>query len=130
MRRTLLLAVTVLAGCGGGEDGSSSGGDGDGRTLTGCLELWEGPHTGSTRLKYVAARQTMYAKVEVDRDGRCRVSFASKDGKVYGRYVEKENITGAWTQDAERAPVATAKKVVASANVTVQSDGGLAPGAP
>jgi hypothetical protein len=130
MRRLWVLALLVLAGCGGDEGGDGGGsGKGSERSLTGCLELWDGPHVGSTRLKYVAKTQTVYAKVEVV-EGRCRVSFASKDGKVYGRYVEQSNITGAWTKEKESAPVSTALKVVAAANATGQADGGLKPGAP
>ena len=129
----LLICAALLAGCGGEEDGGGAGGGGGdgkgGRSLTGCLELWKGPHVGSTRLKYVAARQPIYAKVEV-KGGKCLVSFASKDGKVYGRYVEKPNVTGAWTKQAESAPVKTALKVVRSANATGSADGQLDPGAP
>ena len=135
MRRgALLFSCLLLAACGGdggaGSDEPAAGKARDGeRSLTGCLKLWEGPHVGSTRMKFVAARQTIYAKVEV-REGKCQVAFASKDGKVYGRYVEKPNVTGAWTKDAESAPVSTALKVVASANATGEPDGGLTPGAP
>jgi hypothetical protein len=136
MRRiATLLAVAALGGCGGDEGGGDSGASSNakkekgGRSLTGCLKLWEGPHVGSTRMKYVAARQPIYAKVEV-RGGKCRVSFASRDGKVYGRYIEKPNVTGAWTKDAESAPAKTALKVVASANATGEADGGLKAGAP
>ena len=141
MLRSAVIVLAVLAGAGCGGDDESSGrlGTSDntepvqeeegGRTLTGCLKLWEGPHTGSTRLKYLAARQTIYAKVEV-RQNKCRVAFASKDGKVYGRYVEKPNVTGAWTKEKESAPLSTALKVVASANATGEADGGLKAGAP
>lgn len=129
MRRVAIVLVAAgLAGC-GGEDLPGGGEEKGVRSLNGCLNLWKGPHVGSTRLKYVAARQPMVAKVEV-RGGKCRVSFASKDGKVYGRYVEKPNVTGAWTKDAESAPVKTALKVVASANATAGADGGLRAGAP
>jgi hypothetical protein len=124
----LVVAVAGLIAC-GGEDGGAGEGEEGARSLTGCLKLWKGPHVGSTRLKYVAARNPMVAKVEV-RGGKCRVSFASKDGKVYGRYIEKPNITGAWTKEAESAPVKTGLKVVASANATVNADGSLSPGAP
>lgn len=133
MRRFLLLIAAAIAGCGGGgdEDGGSAGeaSAGGERTLTGCLELWKGPHVGSTRMKYLTARQTIYARVEIVK-GRCRVSFASKDGKVYGRYIEKENITGPWTLEKDSAPVVTARKVVARANAAGERDGGLRPGAP
>lgn len=130
MRSTVLVLLLVtLAGCGGDEGGEAGSGDAGERSLTGCLELWEGPHVGSTRLKYVAARRTIYAKVEVA-DGRCRVSFASKDGKVYGAYIEKANITGAWTKEKESAPVKTAQRVVRTANATGEADGGLRAGAP
>ena len=125
----------LVAGCGSEDVGGIAGGgsssdekEGE-RSLTGCLELWEGPHVGSTRLKYVAKNQAIYAKVEVV-DGKCRVAFASKDGKVYGRYIEKPNVTGAWTKEKESAPVRTALKVVASANATGEKDGSLRPGRP
>jgi hypothetical protein len=136
MRRISLLLLVVLAGCGSDDDAGTLGSGSESKTkkagersLTGCLKLWEGPHVGSTRLGYVAKTQTIYAKVEVAK-GRCRVAFASKDGKVYGRYIEKSNITGAWTKEKESASVATALKVVNSANATGQADGGLKPGAP
>ena len=141
MRRSAVLVLALIlaaAGC-GDDEGSGRLGESDntepvqeeegGRTLTGCLKLWEGPHVGSTRMKYVAARQTIYAKVEV-RANKCRVAFASKDGKVYGRYIEKSNVTGAWTKEKDSAPAATALKVVASANASGKPDGSLSAGAP
>lgn len=133
MRRVVLTAAAALAltGCGEKDEPSLSGGggNGDGRTLSGCLDLWEGPHLGSTRLQVIAKSQTIYAKVAV-KGGRCVVELASEDGKVYGRYIEKGNVTGAWTKDAESAPRAVARKVVRSANATGNADGSLSPGAP
>lgn len=130
MRGIVIVAVALgLSACGEELGGGSGGEEKDGRTLTGCLKLWEGPHVGSTRLKYVAARNPMVAKVEV-RGGKCRVAFASRDGKVYGRYIEKPNVTGAWTKEADFAPVEKALKVVASANATGEKDGGLRAGTP
>jgi hypothetical protein len=128
-----LLAAAALAGCGekGEKLGNSQGSkpEAGGRTLTGCLRLWEGPHTGSTRMKYVASRTTIYVKVQVV-DNTCRVSFSSPDGKIYGRFIEKPNVTGDWQQDADSAPRAEALKIVRSANATGLPDGGLKPGAP
>jgi len=130
MRRVALLLVAVLAGCGSSSEGEKEAGSAKGgKSLTSCLKLWEGPHLGSTRMKIVAKNQVIAAKVEVE-GGKCRVSFASKDGKVYGSYVEKPNVTGAWTKEAESAPVKTALGVVASANATGLKDGGLKAGAP
>jgi hypothetical protein len=129
---TVLLAAALVAGCGEkkepsvGGAGTPSGGQ---RSLTGCLKLWNGPHPGSTRLQTLVKSQTMFAKVEVKAD-RCQVAFASRDGKVYGRYVEQPNATGDWTQEATSAPVADAKQVVARANARAKPDGFLEPGAP
>lgn len=133
------LVVLTVAGCGGEEGGgrlSSSQEDSqasfeekDGRTLTGCLKLWEGPHTGSTRLQNIARTNVISAKVEVVK-GKCDVSLASKDGKVYVHYVEKPNVTGDWQQTKESAPRKVALDVVRSANAQGLPDGSLKPGAP
>ena len=124
-------AAVLLAGCGEKDEPGFGGGGsgGDGRSLSGCLDLWEGPHLGSTRLQVIAKNQPIYAKVEV-KGGRCVVALASEDAKVYGRYIEKPNVTGAWTKDAESAPRNVARRVVRSANATGNPDGSLTPGAP
>ena len=137
--RAAVLAIVALAisGCGekdepsaGASGGGAAGGESDGeRTLSGCLKLWEGPHVGSTRLQTLARTQTIFAKVSIKRD-RCEVAFASRDGSIYGRYIEKENITGPWTKDAESAPAKVARRVVRSANARGETDGSLTPGAP
>lgn len=131
----VLAAALSLAACGEKDEPDVTRAAGGGkaakgqRSLTGCLELWNGPHVGSTRLQYVAQRHTTYAKVQV-KDGRCVVAFASEDAEVYGRYVEKDNAAGPWTLDAERAEARVARKVVRTANATGHEDGTLTPGAP
>jgi hypothetical protein len=141
MRRSALavfLAAALLAGCGEkSEDtgvSADSGGqasyqESDGRTLTGCLKLWKGPHTGSTRMKFVASRSTIFVKVTVV-ENKCVVAFASPDAKIYGRFIEKPNVTGDWQQQADSAPKAEAEKIVNSANATGEPDGSISPGSP
>ena len=136
-RRSALVALAlVAAGCaekdelvGSGSGRSGSGSESEGKTLSGCLELWEGPHLGSTRMQYVAKRQKVYAKIGVE-GGRCQVEYATPDHKIYGRFIEKDNATGAWSLDAEKGSKAQAERVVETANATGLPDGSLKSGSP
>jgi hypothetical protein len=128
----------MLAGCGSSAGNGRLGASTNtapvqpekgGRTLNGCLRLWSGAHPGSTRMKTVAANATIYVKVQIVKN-TCRVTFATADGKIYGRYAEKPNVTGAWTQEAETAPKAKAQAVTRSANATGLPDGSIRAGSP